>query len=320
MDCTRAPSVAAALAALLLVSCAPVARPGVVERSELALLISATPAGGVVTLAPGEHRLVGGLVIGASVHLRGAGSEVTRVVADRPLVFRGERVVLEGITFEGSGHDAATVVVEGTRDLIVLASRFEAPSGRQTRGEALRLVDVASGTIRHNHITGTFDGVVVASASRVSIEGNVFTGLPGVALHFADASRGLALANDIIENGFGILVSGSATPRLEANTVRGNRRSGVVYIESSGGVAWANAVVGNGNNGFEVRGDARPVLVGNVLRGNFEGAIEYAGRGAGWLRDTTCEENGTDIELWQFATPELVRNGCHVLDLRQRSS
>jgi parallel beta-helix repeat protein len=240
--------------------------------------IDAVAPGGTVAVASGTY--VGGLTIGKSLTLRGAGQELT-TLRPRPNkgpvvgVLAGAEVKIEGFTITGS------VWV-----------------GLWASGD----VTLQSCVISGNGLGGaTFEG------GRASISSCTITGNTNEGVRVGESAHAEIVNNQITDNkgeyGDGIEVCENASAVIRNNTITGNARYGIGLWDGAQATITDNTIRQNGNrqitdnkgeygDGIEVCENASAVIRNNTITGNARYGIGLWDGAQATITDNTIRQNG----------------------------
>ena len=298
-----------------------VAPDGTGDAPDLAAAVGLVAAGGTILLDPGEHHLAAALLVDKPLTIRGAGSDTTAVVGDRPpelLRFTGPGTfTMEGTTFRYQGTEPADgVVTDGgtiafTDVQVTGAVRTVDPEAIEQAGSGFVITGDATGTINgclaaDNQLHGfSFVGTAHVTISASTADGNGENGF-----YWAGSAVGTAEGNTAQGNGLhGFGTQGGATSTLTGNTATNNAEGGFVWLEDATGTAEGNTAQGNGLHGFGTEDRATSNLAGNTATGNAQCGFRWAQEAAGTARRNTSEQNGlSGFWVADSAAPSLVNN------------
>jgi nitrous oxidase accessory protein len=312
---------AAALLFALLVQAATVA-----AAASLQELIDATPAGGVLRLAPGSH--AGPATITRPMTLEGAGRAAivgpgrgtVLSVAANGVTLRGLRIggsgeshdgVDAGILLEGEGHAVENNVIEdvlfGIHLKRVNGSRIVGnqvtgkPLDLGMRGDAIRLWYSRDNRVENNRFQRARD-LTFANSPDNQVTGNRFTdGRYGMHVIFSPRLR--VENNYLSHTGTGIIVLYSPDLLLRGNHVAHaltGGGAGIVFKESHDALVEGNEVL---HCSVGLRVDAPPESVGKLtVRGNrfahnIIGLFFYGEEGGHRFTDNRFESNLTTVGI-----------------------
>lgn len=293
----------------------------VVDPGSLESAVREAPAGAVLRLRAGEHRLSCPLEIDKSLSLIGEGRDETRVLSDN-----GSYAVkfVDGDQLLVIPTHVAEFVGDGP--FVVHDLSFEYQGSRWAH-----VVEVGGGEIdiRRCCFIGGVGGFWDEEGKR-----------GGSGLRLGGRTRGLVADCEALRNGLdGISIADQAQPTLEANTCQENKWSGISYSGNSSGTARQNTCSGNGGligrlgsgifisgwaqptlqanscqqsmYGIHINGQAQPTLESNTCRENESTGISYSDSATGTARHNVCSANEYDgISIGDQAQPTLENNTC----------
>jgi parallel beta-helix repeat protein len=313
------------------------------EYRTLEEALAQVPAGAVVELDAGEHRLSRPATVTRAITLLGAGTERTTVVcagAGHVLLFKGEGpFAMEGITFQHHGTADADVVVvdEGEIEFVQCAfagaicneNRLDGIGGKglclkgriwgritkclsnNNQGTGIWIDGRAGPSLEGNNcIENGYLGIMVGGESQPMLTGNTCQRNDG-GICYIQSAAGTAIQNDCSENGLlGIWLTDDAHPILDANICRQNQ-CGICYFDGSAGTARKNTCSQNIQVGICVSAQAQPLLEDNTCEQNNGSGIWYIGSAQGVARGNVCCSNAEHgIHVAEHAEPRLEDNVC----------
>lgn len=241
------------------------------DYATLAEAVANAPAGSVIILGAGTHRLAAPLEISQTLTLVGAGMDETEVVFDGAgyvLYFTGTGVLTaQDLTFRHEGEQPADVLDADSGQVHLTRCRFSGAVVSPYTGlsAGIRLRGSASGSVRDCQVTDNSNsGILLEDSAQFTLEGNTTTANEVVGIAFLDRTGGTARQNNCSQNGVGgILVAGAAAPLLEQNRCNDNGDVGIAYFEGGGGAARQNECRGNGHYGLFIDLRSSPEVVNN---------------------------------------------------------
>lgn len=321
----------------------------VAPGDDLAAAVSATPPGGTVRLAAGEHRLDQTLYLLQDVTITGAGREQTRLVSTAGragvLVPRAATVGLSGLTVEHRGKRAASVLVVWAgrlhaEDLVLTGATVPADAARArpgdtTTGSGLTLAGRARARLEDSVVADNArSGVVAADRSRLSARDLELrdSGLCGLCA--LDTTRSTLTGVSASGNTAGVYLAGRARASIRSSLVSDNLEAGIAVQQRARATVTDSRALDNAGFGLGIEGDGSAELVDNVVRGsgrvgillNGTAGAEVAGNdladnggadlvvngsGVTTVRDNTCG-SAVQVVLTGGVDPELSGNRCTV--------
>jgi parallel beta-helix repeat protein len=252
-----------------------VAVDGSGDYATLEMAVAAAEPGAMITLGPGEYRLITGLEIDTSMTLIGAGMDATEIVSGAPgyvINFLGSgSFAAEGITFRHDGKQVADVVVidRGRGDFS--KCRFTGAVYEEGKGNraGLRFRGSSRGTVEDSVVSENDNsGILVEQQAQPELRRNTCSNNVMVGIGYVDLARGLASENECTGNAIGIGLTMEARPTLERNRCNDNDY-GIAYLENSGGESYGNECLRN-QIGIAVGGSSTVQLGDNDCRDNSE--------------------------------------------------
>jgi parallel beta-helix repeat protein len=212
--------------------------------------IDAVAPGGTVAVASGTY--VGGLTIGKSLTLRGAGQELT-TLRPRPnkgpvvAVLAGAEVKIEGFTITGS----VWVGLRASGDVTLQSCVI---SGNGLGGASF---EGGRASISSCTILGNGDrGIGVWDTAQVVISGNTITGNTNEGVQVGESAHAEIVNNQITNNkgeyGDGIEVFENASAVIRNNTITGNARYGIGLWHGAQVTITDNTIRQNGDHGINI--------------------------------------------------------------------
>jgi parallel beta-helix repeat protein len=241
--------------------------------------IDAVAPGGTVAVASGTY--VGGLTIGKSLTLRGAGQELT-TLRPRPnkgpvvAVLAGAEVKIEGFTITGSVWLGLWASGDVTLQSCVI-------SGNGLAGASF---EGGRASISSCTILGNGDrGIGVWRTAKVTISNNVIKGNAGDGIDALENAQVFISNNSISENGYeGIQIGSSSKATISDNTLDRNGEIGILVWYSSEAEITGNRITNTLLNseskigdGIEILEDSKATIKGNTITGNARYGIFIGG-------------------------------------------
>ena len=117
--------------------------------------------------------------------------------------------------------------------------------------------------------------------------------------------------------GVGIAVADNAKASIDQVICSGND-TGVMFVEETTGAIRNSTVVSNQEAGIAILGSAQVDVVKNTIENNGSVGVYFQLEAAGGVvRDNVLARNdtsgsglGTDIQIWEEYSPELIGNSC----------
>ncbi len=289
-------------------------------------LIDATPAGGHLTLAPGEY--AGPATLDKPVHLDGGGKAVLRGNANSTvLTLRAGASAssIRGLTITGSGdlHDRvdAGVLIEGDDNLIednriddvlfgihvkqgnrnrIIANRIQGkPRESGLRGDGLRLWYSRHNLIQGNHFERVRDLLLTNSPENRVIGNTLHDGRCSMEIVF---SPNTAVEGNVFTNtDTGIIVLYSPGLVIRANRVvhaRGGGGAGITFKESGEALVEGNEIIDSTvglSSGPPPSGAAALTIRGNRFAYNIIGMYFYGEKSSHQIAGNRFEQNLTQV-------------------------
>ena len=228
-----------------------------------------------------------------------------------------EQITLkDGIVLQGAGWETTKITYGGVSATLiarnVASGRVDGFTIECTASESDSTIVVSSSevTISNCAITGSNDGIAVATTSSPTIENNIIRDNSQFGIWVYGSATGTVRGNEIHGNGStGIIIGGDASILVEGNVVRNNAKAGVVVYGRATGTIRNNEIYENGFGGVHIGGETNPLVEGNIIRSNTQSGIYLYDNPAGTIRDNDIFENGyAGISISDDAEPLIEDN------------
>jgi len=246
---------------------------GVSDEAQLQEALSAIAAagGGLLLLSEGTFTVNGGLTIGISVHIRGAGIGATVIKVDA-----------------AASTDFAILSAINKTEISVAELSIDGTGGSVAQNHTGILIDTCSEVTIHD-----------VQVFQIAYDSGLYTGGNGAGVNIDDSTQ-VTLSRCTIKNngGIGVIVSGASHSviidacNLQTNVVYG------AFLTGYGGVVSSCVVRDNGDAGILVSGE-RWSIVGCDIRDNDGDGIELAGA---WIIISGCKIFGNGLHGIDMST------------------
>ena len=243
----------------------------------------------VIQLAPGSYTRDTGevfpIVVRPSVILRGDEST------------KGQTVLIIGSgTYNSPSFATQNITLRAEEDSSIRGVTITNPN---TRGTAI-WVESTNPNIRDSTLSNSLrDGIFVTGTASPVIEGNVFTGNQGNGVSVARSSRGEIRGNVFQNTGFGIAIGGDSAPSIEGNQIVQNV-DGIVVSNNARPVLRNNVIESNTRDGVVAIANAQPDL------GNAESSGENLIRNNGRYDLYNATSRNTILAVGNQIDPEKI--------------
>lgn len=287
-----------------------VVRPGQLESA-----VRRSPAGAVLHLSAGEHRLSRPLKIDKPLSFIGEGIDNTRIVGDgEPNVVSFEDgplgdgpFVIRNLSFVHEGSLRANVVEADRVEIDIHRCRFN--GGPDGNAVGLGLGDTTRGLVANCESVQNALGFGISGQAQLTLEYNYCKENGAAGIAYSGSAAGIARRNTCSGNESGIMLYEQAQPTLEANYCKENRSFGIMVAGQAQPTLEANHCKEN-KDGIGVAQQAQPTLEHNTCERNQRIGIFYLDSAAGIARHNACNSNRDGIFVGEHAGPKLESNAC----------